>query len=99
MVDKAQTNKLTPGDFVDGTFTVTSLGTFAGTYATLIINYPEMGILGFTKLRLRPVVRDGKLLRVRWANIFSIDHRIVDGYLEQNSTKALLIFGKSRNCY
>ncbi|MCB1198145.1 MAG: 2-oxo acid dehydrogenase subunit E2 [Deltaproteobacteria bacterium] len=93
LADKAQTNKLTPGDFADGTFTVTSLGTFAGTYATPIINYPEMGILGFYKIAPRPVVRDGEIVARQMANIsFSIDHRIVDGYLGAKFTKAFIEF-------
>lgn len=93
LADKAQTNKLSPGDFNDGTFTVTSLGTYAGTYATPIINYPEMGILGFYKIQKRPVVISDEIVIRQMANIsFSIDHRIVDGYLGAKFTKTFIEF-------
>ncbi|MCB0272717.1 MAG: 2-oxo acid dehydrogenase subunit E2 [Bdellovibrionales bacterium] len=91
--NKAQTNKLTPQDFADGTFTVTSLGTYAGTYATPIINYPELGILGFYRIEERPVVRNGEIVIRHMANIsFSLDHRIVDGYLGARFTKTFIDF-------
>lgn len=93
LADKAQNNKLTPQDFADGTFTITSLGTYAGTYATPIINYPEMGILGFYRIEQRPVVRKGEIVVRQMANIsFSIDHRIVDGYLGARFTKSFIEF-------
>jgi pyruvate dehydrogenase E2 component (dihydrolipoamide acetyltransferase) len=93
LADKAQSNKLAPGDFANGTFTVTSLGTVAGTYATPIINYPEVGILGFYAIKERPVVRDGQIVVRSMANLsFSIDHRIVDGYLGAKFTKTFIEF-------
>jgi len=93
LADKAQNNKLSPGDFADGTFTVTSLGAYAGTYATPIINYPEMGILGFYKIEKRPVVIDDEIKIRQMANIsFSLDHRIVDGYLGARFTKTFIGF-------
>lgn len=93
LANKAQNNKLSPDDFKDGTFTITSLGTYAGTYATPIINYPEMGILGFYRIEKRPVVVDNEIVIRDMANIsFSIDHRIVDGYLGARFTKAFIEF-------
>jgi pyruvate dehydrogenase E2 component (dihydrolipoamide acetyltransferase) len=91
LATKAQTNKLTPNDFQNGTFTITSLGPLAGTYATPIINYPELGILGFFAIKERPVVRDGEIVIRHMSSLaISLDHRIVDGYLGAQFTKALI---------
>lgn len=91
LADKAQTNKLTPNDFSGGTFTITSLGPVAGTYATPIINYPELGILGFFAIKEKPVVRNGQIVIRHMANLaISLDHRIVDGYMGAQFTKALI---------
>lgn len=88
---KAQTNKLAPNDLTGGTFTITSLGPVAGTYATPIINYPELGILGFFAIKEKPVVRDGQIVIRHMANLaVSLDHRIVDGYMGAQFTKALI---------
>jgi|JI10StandDraft_1071094.scaffolds.fasta_scaffold166970_2 pyruvate dehydrogenase E2 component (dihydrolipoamide acetyltransferase) len=91
LATKAQTNKLGPNDFQNGTFTITSLGPLAGTYATPIINYPELGILGFFAIKEKPVVRDGQIVIRSMATMaISLDHRIVDGYLGAQFTKALI---------
>ena len=91
LADKAQTNKLGPNDLSGGTFTITSLGPVAGTYATPIINYPELGILGFFAIKERPVVRDGQIVIRHMSSLaISLDHRIVDGYMGAQFTKALI---------
>jgi len=82
LAEKARTNKLAPSDLQGGTFTLTSLGTFGGLMATPIINYPEVGIVGFHQIKDTPVVRDGQIVvrKIAHASI-SLDHRIVDGLL------------------
>ena len=64
------------------TFTITSLGTQGGLFATPIINYPEVAILGVHQMKQKPVVRDGQ---IAVGNIMllslSFDHRIVDGHV------------------
>ncbi|MFT7617109.1 MAG: pyruvate dehydrogenase E2 component (dihydrolipoamide acetyltransferase), partial [Planctomycetota bacterium] len=62
------------------TITITSAGSIGGLFATPIINYPELGILGVYKIEDRPVVRDGEIV-IRKMTYMSItlDHRIVDG--------------------
>jgi pyruvate dehydrogenase E2 component (dihydrolipoamide acetyltransferase) len=91
LANKAQTNKFAPTDFVNGTFTITSLGPVAGTYATPIINYPELGILGFFAIKERPVVKDGQIvIRHMGSLAISLDHRIVDGYMGAQFTKQLI---------
>lgn len=78
--NRARANKLRPDDFKDGTFSITNAGNIGGMFATPIINFPEVAILGVHAMRKRPVVvgdaivaRDIMLLSV------SIDHRLVDG--------------------
>jgi pyruvate dehydrogenase E2 component (dihydrolipoamide acetyltransferase) len=91
LANKAQTNKFAPTDFANGTFTITSLGPVAGTYATPIINYPELGILGFFAIKERPVVKDGQIvIRHMGSLAISLDHRIVDGYMGAQFTKQLI---------
>lgn len=82
LAEKARTNKLAPGDLQGGTFTLTSLGNFGGLMATPIINYPEVGIVGFHQIKDTPVVRNGRIVirKIAHASI-SLDHRIVDGLL------------------
>lgn len=83
-VDRARTNKLTMDDFKDSTITLTNAGSIGGLFATPVINYPEVAILGFNKIFRKPVAKmvDGKeQVVVRDWTYFSIslDHRIVDG--------------------
>jgi pyruvate dehydrogenase E2 component (dihydrolipoamide acetyltransferase) len=50
-------------------------------FATPVLNYPEVGILGIHRMRPTPVVRDGQIV-VRDVMHVSItsDHRMVDGH-------------------
>ena len=63
-----------------GTFTITNLGTIAGTAFTPIVNYPEVSILGISRSREMPVVRDGRIdVRLMMPLALSYDHRVVNG--------------------
>jgi pyruvate dehydrogenase E2 component (dihydrolipoamide acetyltransferase) len=84
VVDRARKKKLTGEDFTDSTITLTNAGSIGGLFATPIINYPEVAILGFNKIARKPVVRmvNGKeKLAIRDWTYFSIslDHRLIDG--------------------
>ena len=72
--------KITREELNGSTITITSAGSIGGLFATPIINYPELGILGVYKIEDRAVVRDGQIV-VRKMTYMSItlDHRIVDG--------------------
>jgi pyruvate dehydrogenase E2 component (dihydrolipoamide acetyltransferase) len=67
-------------DLQGSTFTITSVGGFGGMFATPIINFPEVAILGVNRIEERPVVQDGQVV-VRHMTYFaiSLDHRVVDG--------------------
>ncbi len=84
IVDRARRKKLTKEDFQGSTITLTNAGSIGGLFATPIINYPEVAILGFNKIARKPVVKviNGReKLVVRDWTYFSIsmDHRILDG--------------------
>jgi pyruvate dehydrogenase E2 component (dihydrolipoamide acetyltransferase) len=69
-------------DLQGSTFTITSLGAQGGLFATPIINFPEVAILGVHQMKQRPVVRDGQIVvgDVMLLSL-SFDHRIVDGHV------------------
>lgn len=62
------------------TFTISNVGSYAGRYATPIINYPEVGILAAGRVR-DGVVADQGAIRVAKLMPLSLtcDHRSVDG--------------------
>lgn len=80
IADKAKDFKLAIDDMRGGTFTVTNVGSLGGTFATPMINYPEVAILGMGKLQEKPVVRNGQIVIRKMLPLFlSFDHRVIDG--------------------
>jgi len=70
------------GDLSGSTFTITSLGAQGGLFATPIINFPEVGILGVHRIKERAVVKDGQIgIGEVMLLSLSFDHRIVDGHV------------------
>jgi 2-oxoglutarate dehydrogenase E2 component (dihydrolipoamide succinyltransferase) len=59
LAKKARDNKLEPGDFQDGTFTITNGGIFGSMLSTPILNPPQAGILGMHNIVERPVGIEG----------------------------------------
>ncbi len=80
VVGRVREGKATREDLNDSTFTITSIWNIGGLFATPIINYPEVAILGVNRILERPVVRDGQVV-VRHMTYLSpsFDHRVVDG--------------------
>lgn len=77
---KARGNKISMEDMKDGTFSVTSYGSFGGKFAFPVINYPQAGILGIGRITEQPVVKNGELAVGTVLPLsISVDHRIVDG--------------------
>ncbi len=76
----SRAGRLRPEDVGNSTFTVTSLGALGGMFATPVINFPEVAILGVHRIRPTPVVRDGQVVvrDVMYVSLTS-DHRVVDG--------------------
>jgi pyruvate dehydrogenase E2 component (dihydrolipoamide acetyltransferase) len=84
LVTRARQKKLTQDDFHGGTITITNAGTIGGLFATPIINYPEVAIMGFNKIFRKPVVvmnggREEIAIRDWTYFSLSLDHRVVDG--------------------
>ncbi len=79
---EAKAGKSKVEDLQGSTFTITSLGADGGLFATPIINFPEVGILGIHQIKQKPVVRDGQIVvgDVMLVSL-SFDHRIVDGHV------------------
>ena len=77
---KAQDNQLSAKDITGGTFTVSNVGPFGSIGATPIINYPEVAIMAFHKIKETPVVKNGEIAIRSMMNIsLSFDHRVADG--------------------
>ena len=84
VVERARQKKLTLDDLHGSTITLTNVGSIGGMFATPIINFPEVAILGLNKIARRPVVvqKNGKeeiVIRDWTYFALSLDHRIVDG--------------------
>src|SRR5216117_468313 len=78
----AREKKLALEDVLGSTFTITSLGKEGGVFATPIINWPEVGILGIHKIEKRPAVRNDQIVvRDMMYLSCSFDHRVVDGHV------------------
>jgi len=80
LAESARAGTLTPEELRGSTFTVTSAGRLGGLFATPLVNYPEVGILGLHRIAARPLVRDGEIVarEVGWISC-TFDHRVVDG--------------------
>ncbi|MEM7678734.1 MAG: dihydrolipoamide acetyltransferase family protein [Myxococcota bacterium] len=92
LAEAVRTNTLSPEDLGDSTFTITSLGKDGGIFATPIINYPEVAILGVHKMQKTPVVNDQDEIVVRpMMNLsLSFDHRLIDGHIGAEFTYAVV---------
>lgn len=80
LAQRARDRTISPDEFQDGTITITNFGAIGGDFATPILNYPEVAIVGLGELKQRPVVEDGDVVAA-WTLPLSItiDHRVIDG--------------------
>ncbi len=80
--EDAQAGKIARADLMGSTFTITSLGAVGGLFATPILNFPEVAILGVHQIKQKPVVVDGNIVigDVMLLSL-SFDHRIIDGHV------------------
>ncbi len=77
---KTRAGKATGEELKGSTFTITSMGNVGGLFATPIINYPEVGIMGVYKVQEEPLVQDGQIVIGKTMHLsLSLDHRVVDG--------------------
>lgn len=93
---RAREGKLKPDDMKGGTITITNIGSIGGTYATPIINHPEVAILGMYKIQDKPVLKDGSVAFIKAMNYtVTADHRLIDGAVAANFLKSF--FSKIQN--
>ncbi len=77
---KAKERKIKIEEMKGSTFTITNYGHFGGTFATPIINYPDVAILGTGKISEKPWVKDGRIvIRKILPLSLTFDHRVTDG--------------------
>lgn len=77
---RARDRRLERHELQGSTFTITNFGAYGSTYATPIINHPNVAILGCGKIVDKPWVVEGEVV-VRKIICLSLtfDHRVVDG--------------------
>jgi len=77
---KARERKIKIEEMKGSTFTITNYGHFGGIFATPIINYPDVAILGTGMISDRPWVKDRQIvIRKILPLSLTFDHRVTDG--------------------
>lgn len=86
---RARDGKLKPDEMKGATITITNIGSVGGTYATPIINHPEVAILGMYKIQDKVIVDNGEFKAIKAMNFtITADHRLIDGAVAANFLKA-----------
>jgi pyruvate dehydrogenase E2 component (dihydrolipoamide acetyltransferase) len=80
LVERARAQKLRREEQTEGTFTISSLGTFGIREFSAVINPPEVAILAVGSAEKRPVCKGDQIVaRTMLTVTLSADHRVVDG--------------------
>lgn len=93
---RARDGKLALDEMKGATITITNIGSVGGTYATPIINHPEVAIFGMYKISDKPVIKKGEngefeLDVIKTMNFtITADHRLIDGAVAANFLKAFI---------
>jgi len=82
--ERAREKKLSLEEMAGGVFTITNLGGIGGTGFSPIVNYPEVAILGISRLSIEPRHIEGSIDRSFQPRkilplSLSYDHRLIDG--------------------
>jgi pyruvate dehydrogenase E2 component (dihydrolipoamide acetyltransferase) len=78
--ERARGRKISLEEMQGSTFSITDFGHFGGTYATPIINYPDVAILGCGRIADKPWVKGGAIvIRKILPLSLTFDHRVTDG--------------------
>jgi 2-oxoglutarate dehydrogenase E2 component (dihydrolipoamide succinyltransferase) len=94
LVNNARNAQLLPDDVVDGTYTISNIGSFQNLMGTPIIMQPQVAILAVGAIFKKPMVVDspmGDQIAIRHAMYLShtYDHRVVDGALGGQFVKSV----------
>lgn len=80
LAERARARKLDLEEMQGATFTITNLGGIGGTTFTPIINFPEVAILGVSRIRKQLQMTDGAPQeRLMLPLSLSYDHRVING--------------------
>ncbi len=92
LAKRARDGKLKPDEMKGATITITNIGSVGGTYATPIINHPEVAILGMYKIQDRLVLGTNKEISTQKTMNFTItgDHRLIDGAVAAHFLKSFI---------
>lgn len=88
---KARDGKLSLDEMKGATISITNIGSVGGTYATPIINHPEVAILGIYKISKQPVWNGSEFKPADIMNTtITADHRLIDGAVAANFLKSFI---------
>ena len=91
LANKAKIGKLTLEEMTGSTITITNIGSISGSYATPIINPPEVAIIGLYRIKKTPIFKDGAIESVDMMNLScTADHRLIDGAVAARFLKTLI---------
>jgi pyruvate dehydrogenase E2 component (dihydrolipoamide acetyltransferase) len=77
---KARDRTLKLEDMKGSTFTITNYGTYGAAFATPIINYPDVAVLGTGRITDKPWVKGGRVVVRKILPLsLTFDHRVNDG--------------------
>ena len=84
LAQRARSDKLSPDEFADATYTISNNGSFGTLITAPIINQPQIAILSTDGVKKRPIVvqnGDEEVIAIRPVGILaqSFDHRGIDG--------------------
>jgi pyruvate dehydrogenase E2 component (dihydrolipoamide acetyltransferase) len=80
LIERARNKKLLPDDMGGGTFTLSNVGSYGSQWETVILNPPEVALLGIGAMEKKPVVRNDEIVvREMMPISLTFDHRIIDG--------------------
>lgn len=83
---RARVKKLSLDEIQGGTFTISNFGVFGNIIGTMIINQPQVAIMGVGAVKKRPVVLETEegdfvVIKPMMYLTLSFDHRLIDGAL------------------
>ena len=91
LATKARNGKLSLEEMKGANITITNIGSVGGTYATPIINHPEVAIIGVYKIQDKPILVGDKFRAAKVMNFTATcDHRLIDGAVAANFLKAFI---------
>lgn len=94
LIERARSKSLLPDDMTGGTFTLSNVGSYGSEWETVILNPPEVALLGIGAIVKKAVVIDDEIVVRQMMPIsLTFDHRVIDGATAgafRNRMKALI---------